>query len=76
MISAVDQATIVNIFPYWSQAQVASSWQMIAYQSDLTANITTAFGKDVWLGETGWATWQPVSIHQGESCLGCVANSE
>jgi len=61
VIQACDQAVIANIFPYWGNATVIKAWEMAADQSTLTLEAVKQYGKDLWLGETGWARSQQVS---------------
>ncbi|KAK5081945.1 hypothetical protein LTR70_008635 [Exophiala xenobiotica] len=69
VIQACDQAVIANIFPYWGNATVSKAWEMAAEQSTLTLEAVKQYGKDLWLGETGWARSQPnnENIHGANS---------
>lgn len=54
LLSNVDQAVIANIFPYWENISQADSWDHLKAASNAVAVAADAFGKEVWLGETGW----------------------
>ncbi|KAK5078880.1 hypothetical protein LTR64_002702 [Lithohypha guttulata] len=59
LIAAVDQAVIANIFPFWSNDTVPNSWNSIGFVSKQTLGKAQLYGKDMWLGETGWAMADP-----------------
>lgn len=74
LISAVDQAVIANIFPFWSNDTVTNSLNTASDQSSRTLNYTRQFGKDLWLGETGWAIQDPLHVNQYTSDAGALQN--
>lgn len=60
LIDNVDQAVIANIFPYWSgETPETDSWSVLTWQSNITMSTARKHGKDLWLGETGYARSQP-----------------
>lgn len=54
--ASVDQAMIANIFPFWGNVTVQDSYKIMGNQSSTTQAIAKSFGKELWLGETGWPT--------------------
>lgn len=46
---------MLNILPYWQQVEgLEGAYGLFRNNSGRVLNTTTLYGKDVWLGETGW----------------------
>ena len=60
-MNAVDQAIIVNIFPYWENASIAQARAYLDDHIEIVANMSNEYGKEVWLGETGWPSYDHVA---------------